>query len=436
LEKRRKDLLDQYVFQKNMPLKSIYYLGKMWRNQRKPYEKIEKLQLNRLRAIVRHAYNNSPFYHDKFKKATVYPDDIASLKDISRIPFTTKEELREAGETVLAKNISPQKCYSLTTSGSTGKKLEIIHSDSFKSWVRAFFYRIYLAWGMRPFKRLTYIRYDPTERNLAEKLGIARSHYISTFLDAEKQLDLILKQTPHVLVGHPPDLVALAKVVRAGDKTPQFDFIGSNSELLTQIEREFIEKTFQCPVHDEYSSLEVGYIARTCKKKKMHLISDSVFTEFIKDYEPVSPGEQGEVAVTLLTEDATPFIRYRLGDVASLFDGECDCGITFPVMNVIEGRTDDFIILPSGKEIPPTRVIPIFFRFESIREFNMIQVSSDKISVNLVPTEQFGEKEEEKLLDLLKNELPAMDIQIQYMDTIEKTQRGKKRAVINLIKKS
>jgi phenylacetate-CoA ligase len=418
-----------------MPLKSMYYLGKMWKNPRKPYEKIERLQLSRLRAVVRHAYQNSPFYHDKFKKAAMHPDDITSLKNISKIPFTTKEELRVAGETVLAKNISSQKCYSVTTSGSTGRKLKIIHSNNFKSWVRAFFYRIYLAWGMRPFKKLTYIRYNPAERNLAERLRIARSHYISTFLDVEKQLDRILEQAPHVLVGHPPDLVALAKVVRAEDKPLRFDFIGSNSELLTQIEREFIEETFQCPVYDEYSSLEVGYIARMCKNKKMHLISDSVFTELITDHEAVSPGEQGEVVVTLLTEDATPFIRYKQGDVASLSDEECDCGITFPVMNVIEGRTDDFIILPSGREISPTRIIPIFFRFETIREFNITQVSADRISVNLVPAEQFGEKEEEQLLTLLRNELPAMGIQIQYMDTIEKTHRGKKRAVINLIKK-
>jgi phenylacetate-CoA ligase len=418
-----------------MSLKSFYYFGKMWRNPRKSPRDIQKLQLKKLKAVTTHAYNNSPFYHAKLKEAGLHPSDIASLDEISKIPFTTKEELREAGKTVVAENIPLKKCYTETTSGSTGKKLEMIHSYDARAFRYAVFYRIYLSWGMRPFKRISDIRFTPLAPTLLEKLGITKSYYISTFMDADEQFDLIFKQNPHILVGHPPDLVNMAKIARSRGTVLNLDFIGSNSELLTQKERAFIEETFCCPVYEEYSSFEIGFMAQSCIKKRMHIISDAVIMECIKDGEPVTPGESGEVVVTLLFPDATPFIRYKHRDVASLSEEGCDCGITFPVMDVIEGRKDDFIVLPSGKEISPTRLVPLFFEFEHIKDFNIIQTSPRNVTVNVVPHEPFGEKEEETLLQLVTRELEGMDIAIRCVTSIKKTPQGKKRAVINLIKK-
>ncbi|MBU6996345.1 MAG: phenylacetate--CoA ligase family protein [Theionarchaea archaeon] len=425
-----------------MFLKDLYYLGNSWRNPRKPFHTVEKYQLKMLKAAVRHAYRHSAFYHEKFRRAGVGPEDITCLKDIEKLPFTTKEELLKAGTSVVARNIPPSHHRFITTSGSTGKKLRIVHSEDFLIRVAALFYRIYWDWGMRPFKSISYIRhaalndtvlYNSTEKYLFEKVGIAPSYYISTFMDTELQLESLLSQNPHVLVGHPPDLVALARAMRARGVEMNFDFIGSNSELLTQVERAFIEETFGCPVYNEYSSLEVGYIARDCRHKRMHLVSDSVMTEFIREGEPVAPGEKGEVVVTSLFEDATPFIRYAQGDVASYSDEECTCGITFPTMNVIEGRTDDFLRLPSGEEIPPTRVVPLFFQFDTIKEFNVIQTAPDTVAVKVVPTEQFTESEKQKLLQEILEALPGIHITLDYVDSIEKTPRGKKRAVTNEI---
>lgn len=424
-----------------MFLKDIYYLSKIWRNPRTPFKDIKNLQLKKLKSLLNHAYTHSGFYHDKFRQAGIHPDDINSLQDLSKIPLTTKEELMDATQ-VVAQNIPSSQHQIITTSGSTGKKLKIVHSADFISFNIALFYRTYFHWGMRPFKKLSYIRYTPlseselyssTEKYFMEKLGIAQFFYISTFLEPEKQLELLWKQRPHILVGHPPDLVMLAKTARATSKKLQFEFIGSNSELLTQKERDYIEETFSCPVYNEYSSLEVGYIARDCREQRMHLVSDSVIVEFLKDGEPVAPGEKGDVVVTLLFNTAMPFIRYNQGDVASLSEEKCECGITFPVMDVIEGRKDDFLVLPSGREVPPTTVVPIFFHFDSIREFNVIQVSSQEVVVHLVCYGVFEEKEEEELVRLLQNELTEMDITIEYVDEIEKTQRGKKRAVVNLV---
>jgi phenylacetate-CoA ligase len=429
-----------------MFLKDVYYLAQIWRNPKKPYHDIQTFQLKKLKSVVTHAYRYSPFYHEKLKKAGVSPDDITSLKDITLLPFVTKDELIHESKNTVARDIDPQKYRYITTSGSSGKKLKIIHSNDFISHLIALFYRIYYDWGVRPFKKISYIRYAPlnktalydsTEKYVFQKLGIAQSFYISTFLDPEKQLELLLQQNSNILVGHPPDLVQLAKTARKTGVNMKFEFIGSNSELLTGKERKFIEETFGCPVYDEYSTLEIGYIARDCRKKNMHIVSDSVIVEFIKDGEPVSPGEHGEVTVTSLFGNTMPFIRYKQGDIASAFDSssgeECDCGITFPLMNVIKGRKDDFLLLPSGARVAPTRVIPIFFKFDSIREFNVIQTAPDTIIVNVVPDGSFEKDEENNLLTLIKDELPGMDITLQYVDSIEKSARGKKRAVINQV---
>jgi phenylacetate-CoA ligase len=430
------------ILKTDMFLKDLYYLGNVWRNPRKPVHTMEKYQLKQLRAVVLHAYTHSPFYHEKFRKAGVNPGDITCLKDIEKLPFTTKEELLKAGDSVVARNVPPSHHRMITTSGSTGRKLKITHSEDFLIRTAALFYRIYWDWGMRPFKRISYVRHAPlddtvlynsTEKYLFQKVGIAPSFYISTFVDTEHQLDSLLSQKPHILVGHPPDLVALAKAARARGVDMTFDFVGSNSELLTGVERRFIEETFDCPVYDEYSSLEVGYIARDCTQKHMHLVSDSVMTEFIKEGEPAAPNEQGGVVVTSLCDDATPFIRYVQGDIASYSDEKCTCGITFPVMNVVEGRTDDFLQLPSGEEVPPTRIVPLFFQFDTIKEFNVIQTATDTVVVNIVPTEKFTESEKQQLLQEILEALPGIHITFNHVDTIEKTPRGKKRAVTNNI---
>jgi phenylacetate-CoA ligase len=430
------------ILKAGMFLKDLYYLGNLWRNPRKPVHTVEKYQLKRLRAVVLHAYTNSPFYHEKFRRAGVTPEDITCLKDIEKLPFTTKEELLRAGDSVVARNVPPSHYRVVTTSGSTGRKLRIVHSEDFLIRIAALFYRIYWDWGMRPFKRISYIRHTPlddtvlynsTEKYLFQKVGIAPSYYISTFVDIEHQLDSLLSQKPHVLVGHPPDLVALARTARERGVEMTFDFIGSNSELLTRVERRFIEETFCCPVYDEYSSFEVRYIARDCTQKRMHLVSDSVIAEFIREGEPAAPNEQGEVVVTSLFDDATPFIRYVQGDIASYSDEECTCGITFPVMNVVEGRTDDFLQLPSGEEVPPTRIVPLFFHFDTIKEFNVIQTAPDTVVVNIVPTEQFTESEKQQLLQEILEALPGIHITLIHVDMIEKTPRGKKRAVTNNI---
>ena len=418
-----------------MPLKTYYYLAQMWRNPWKPCREIEKLQLKNLKAVITHAYENSPFYHEKFKKAGLRPEHINSLKDILKVPFTTKEELREAGKNVLTRDIPPRDhCY-MTTSGSSGKKLDVIHSRDFRAFVHAIFSRIYLTWGIKPFKKMTYIRYEPLTLSLVEKLGILKVRYISTFLDMESQFDLLLKQNPHILVGHPSDLIDMARIALSRGITLNLDIVGSNSEVLTLKEREFLEKTFHCPVYEEYSAVEVGFVAQSCKKKRMHIISDSVILEVLKEGEPVAPGEKGEVVVTSLFKNATPFIRYSLGDVTSLSQDECDCGITFPVIEGIEGRKDDFIVLPSGKEISPTRIVPLFFNLNFMKEFTAVQTSPTKVIINIVPCKTFSERDRENLLQLVRKELTGMDIQIRCVEALEKTAYGKKSAVINLVKK-
>lgn len=417
-----------------MTLESLYYLGKMWRNPFKSQKEIEALQLKMTKAAVQYAYENTPFYHDKLKKAGVHPRDITSLRDMSKIPFTTKDEIRKAGNNAVVRNISMKECCYATTSGSTGRKLEILRFKNFEWRVHAVFYRIYLNWGMRPFKRVTYIRFKPLREDITEKWRIFTPYYISTFLDINEQFDQLVSQKPHILVGHPPDLINMGRMARSRGETLTFDFIGSNSEIITEKEKKFLEETFHCPVYEEYSSIEAGFIAQNCRKKRMHTISDSVFAEVVKDDEVAAPGERGEVVVTPLFKNATPFIRYRQEDIASFSDESCDCGINFPLINVIEGRKDDLIVLPSGKEIAPTRLVPLFFDLK-IQDFSIVQVSPDRVVIQIVPQEEFDQKEEEALLELVRDELQGLDVSIVRVGAIEKSVRGKRRAVMNLEKK-
>jgi phenylacetate-CoA ligase len=398
-------------------------------------EKIEKNSLKKARAFLKNVTHINPFYKEKLKGIPI--DTIETVHDLKRIPFTTKDELREAFPQDISTGYTLKDCVHESTSGSTGDVLNIYHDLAAYDFYTALGMREYAWWGYTPRYTMSYIRFENFKKTAFEYTGLLRRNHISVTSSVEKQLTLLLEQAPDIICGYPSSLYEIGKLIEERNikiKTPKF--INSNSELLTEPTREYIESVFGCPVYDEYSSFEVHSMATECSKKEMHIHMENNILEIIKDGEQVGPGEKGEIVVTNLHNRAMPFIRYRTGDIGVLSDEKCACGRGLPLLEMIEGRKDEFLHLPSGGKISPRVFDPLDFIFhENVLKFQIIQMKPDSFIIKVVPRPEYGDHVRKKLIREAKNCFPeSISVEVVEVDDINRTGRGKLRAVLNKVK--
>jgi phenylacetate-CoA ligase len=417
----------------------LYYTLKMMVNQWKSPKDIQKLKEKRLRFIVDHAYRHTEFYHTKFKNAGVHPSDICTVKDLKKIPVTTKDEIIENREAVIAKGYSEKNTHVVNTSGSTGRMLYILQDIRAVEANEAAVTRAYNAMGARIFRdKIAYIRHMSVE-SVDQFLGpianfiaenVSKNLWIPAHTDTDTIIAKVKEYNPTVLTGYPSSLYVVAKRMKEEGITLRPRFLMSGGELLTEETRTFLQDVFQCDMYNFYGAYELMVVAWECKKHGMHM-DDMNILEFLQDGTPVAPGEPGEVVGTNLWYMAMPFIRYNVGDIASASDDVCECGRGLPVMDVMEGRKDDFLVLPSGQLVGPRAVKPIVMTFPEVDKLQIIQEKKDFIRVLIVEKEEFNRKDQlkQKLQHVLKEDVT---VEIEIVDDIPLVS-GKLRAVISKV---
>ncbi|MGD2248411.1 MAG: hypothetical protein PVF58_08380 [Candidatus Methanofastidiosia archaeon] len=417
-----------------MIARQILYGGILLKNQWKSLKDIKKMQENRLRFIVDHAYRYSQFYHTKFKNADVHPADICTLKDLKKIPVTTKDELRNANNILV--NSYAHNCVTATTSGSTGKKLIISYNNAANDRYFAFNFRRFFSVGLRPWH--TYAPISHIEKD-TPRFRFAQFSYLYPIpgnIDHVRMTDMLTRIHPYAAGGHPNTLFLIAKDCESRGIELSLKFVALGGELSTAPEREYIEKVFECPTYNKYGSMELRHIAWECPEhRNMHMDADNNIIEILKEGEPVAPGEEGDLVGTNLWNMAMPFIRYNQYDVASLSDEVCACGRGLPLLSVIQGRRDDFLVLPSGKKIPPTLVVPIFFSLHEIDAFQVIQENVHQVTVKVVKGTGYTEDTSKRLVENMKKVLGPIDIILEEKDSIDQDTENL-RAVISKVKKN
>lgn len=422
----------------HMFLRQMYYFQQIMRNQWKSPEELERLQEKKLKHMLRHAYRNTPFYHTKFRKAGVHPSDFQSMRDLSKFPVTTKEELRQnyphntiAGDYNLSKGVE------MHTSGSTGKVFTFFCSDAALDYHMVVSYRNFVVLGYKPWEKLAYTRYAPLEigRHWYDRFGLVRRIHINVFEPVEAQVKIIRQNQPKAITGYPSILLEWAKTIEREKIKINPRFIRTEAELLTKEAREYLENVFGCSVYDEYGSSEMVQYAFECKEHGYHMSVDNTIMEFLEDGEPVAPDEEGEIFATSLAKYGMPFIRYQLYDRGVPGGGSCPCGRGLPLMKLVVGRDDDFIILPSGKKVGPRLVIPLFEVVPGIDEFRVVQERKDVVVIEIVKGEKYTQAMEDALKENLLHVLDEpVDLRFSHVDEIPKGRHNRPRPVISKVK--
>jgi len=424
-----------------LSLQTLFDLYALRRHLHSSKSELRDIQTKKLRAIINHAYTNVPYYRRKFDEAKVKPDDIKNIEDLTRIPTSTRTEIQGTPlSEITAKNIDLNKCTRRTTSGSTGIPLTVTIDPRAEQFEEALYTRACLENGLRIQDKMAVI-HDPRSRkasktnDMLQKIGIMRRKYISIFDTVEEQTRLIEEYNPQAIKGYASSLAILADYVKRQSSHIHPRRIFSGAELLDNQTRKQISSIFEAEVFDNYACNEFTLMAWECHEHEgYHMNVENVVMEFIDDGETVTPGERGEIVCTGLTNYAMPLIRYRLGDVGVPSQEQCSCGRTLPLMKIVEGRADDFLVTIDGRLISPLVFFPFPFKEDEAKQFRVIQEEKDKLIIQLVL--QDGVRGETEIFEDARKEISklfgtATQVEFQTLDKIDKDPSGKLRKVIS-----
>ncbi|HET7129489.1 MAG TPA: phenylacetate--CoA ligase PaaK [Gaiellaceae bacterium] len=350
-------------------------------------EELVALQLERLRWSLRHAYEDVPHYRRKFDEAGVHPDDLASLDDLRRFPFTTKGDLRDTYPAGMFGVPGEQVVRIHASSGTTGRPTVVAYTardvDTWSELVARSIWaaggragdRVHVAYGYGLFTGGLGAHYG------AERLGCTVVPVSGGM--TERQVRLIADLEPTVIMVTPSYMLAiLDEFERQGlDARASSLRVGIfGAEPWTDEMRAEIEERAGIDAVDIYGLSEVigPGVASECVETKdgLHVWEDHFYPEIVDpiDGTPLAYGERGELVFTTLTKEALPVIRYRTRDLTRLLPGTAR---TMRRMEKVTGRSDDMIIL-RGVNLFPTQVEELLLRVPGLSPHFQLVLSRPK----------------------------------------------------------
>ncbi len=418
----------------------------MEKSQWFPSDELKLHQLERLKSLLVQAQAHVPYYHHLFQQINFQPESVESLNDLNRIPFLTKSIIKANIEDLKADNA--QYLSRFNTGGSSGEPLVFFIGKQRVSHDVAAKWRATRWWDVDIGDPEIVVWGSPIElgaqdgvRGLRDK--IFRTQLLPAFAMSEDKLNefvqTIQRVRPKMLFGYPS---ALAHIAAYAEKNKhKLDHLGIKvafvtSECLYDHQRQQIERVFACPVANGYGGRDAGFIAHECPEGRLHITAEDIIVEIVDSQGELLPtGEAGEIVVTHLATGDFPFIRYRTGDIGVLSDECCPCGRGLPVLKEVQGRTSDFIVAQDGTVLHGLALIYILRDIEAIEEFKIVQHSLQKTEVFIKVTRSLDAQTEYQIIQAFKARLGLnVEIDIHYVEQIEKEKSGKFRYVVSHVK--
>ncbi len=350
----------------------------------KTEEELKEIQLQGLKWTVNHAYNNSPFYRKKFEEAGVTPDDIKTLDDIVKLPFTTADDLR-AGYPFPLLSVPFEKVVRIhSSSGTTGKRKILSYTaKDIDDWANMMARCFEIAGLTKEDRVQIAVGYGLWTAGVGFQLGCERFGAMAVPIgpgNIDMQLQFMVDLQTTVLCSTASMALLLAEEVeRRGlrDKIALKKAIFGaerSSEAMRRKIRELlgVEHIFDIPGLTELYGPGTGLDC--LKHEGIHYWADYYILEIINPdtLEPVPPGEIGEMVVTTLRKEAAPLIRYRTRDLTRIIPRRCSCGNILPMHDHIMGRSDDMFII-RGVNVYPSHIDQIISNTEGVgSEFQII----------------------------------------------------------------
>ena len=348
---------------------------------------IDALQSERLRATVRHCMN-SPFYKKRFAACGLTPDDIRTPADLHKIPFTTKQDLRDTYPFGIA-SVPLEKCVRLhSSSGTTGNPTVVLHTArDLDQWAEAVARCLWMV-GCRPddvFQNTS--GYGMFTGGLgfqygAEKLGMLTVPAAAG--NTLRQLKFFTDFGTTVVHAIPSYAGRLYEVMCQQGIDPRRDTklrtLVIGAEPHSEDTRRRIEEMLGVKAYNSFGMSEMcgpGVAFECPEQNGMHIWEDYYIVEIVDPdtLEPVPDGEVGELVLTTLNREAMPLLRYRTRDLTRILPGKCPCGREHKRLDRMKGRSDDMIIL-KGVNIFPIQIETVLMKYPELASDYLITLDT------------------------------------------------------------
>lgn len=409
-----------------------------------PPELLEATQLRQLGVLLQHCWNTVPFYRDRLESAGWTPSSRLDSALWRRLPLLAREDIQAAG-TALHSTALPKghgRTHTIKTSGSTGTPVAVVKTAAEGLYWHAFVLRDHLWHGHDFSRRMAAIRVleesaalppnGMQQRSWGSATGrtyrTGPAFGLSITATTRQQLAWLRRVRPGYLLTLPSAARAMAQLaIDEGVTLNGLQAVLTMGEVCSPDVRAAIREAWNVPVHDAYSSQEVGYMALQCPEHEhYHLQCESALVEVLDDAgQPSAPGRLGRIVATPLHNFAMPLIRYDIGDYAEI-GAPCSCGRGLPVVTRIAGRVRNMLRLPDGGLIWPLLASQDYRDVAPIRQAQIAQIAPDRLEARLVPERPLTADEETALRDKINARIGhVFEIGFVYPTEIPRGPSGK-----------
>ncbi|MFA5317704.1 MAG: hypothetical protein WC369_09835 [Dehalococcoidales bacterium] len=409
-------------------------------------EQLEEYQMRRLSRLLDHAYQNVPYYRRVFDERGLKPGDIQNLSDLSKLPFLTKEIIRDNLKDMVARNYPANKLEYVTTGGSTGIPLGIYYEKGVSRAIEwAFIKTLWERVGYRFQDKSIILKGNVVaaaeqgifwEKTLFGRWLILSSYHM-TDDNLPEYITRIRQFRPKYFQTYPSTINILARFMKKNGVKP-FNSVRAvfcGSENIYPGQRELIEEVLNCRVYSWYGHAERVVLAGECEQSAhYHIFPEYGVTELVReDGAPVKDEEEtGAIVGTGLTNYVMPLIRYKTDDMTVMVKGFCTCKRGYPLLKKVQGRwLQEFIITKNNRPIPITAINMHSDVFDNVAQFQFYQDKKEEVVFNVVKKPAYTDRDTEYIQRELSRKLGGdIDLIIRFVNHIPRTGRGKYRFLI------
>ncbi len=416
-------------------------------------DELKNIQSKRLGELAAYVYKHCPVYKEKFDAADVSPDDVKTIDDIVKLPFTTKEDMRDNYPFGLFSVDRSKVAEIHVSSGTTGNPTVVGYTKEDIALWSDVVARALCCSGAEPGDRLqNAYGYGLFTGGLGLHYGALEMGLTVIPMSAgqtKRQLKIMQDFKPRIISCTPSYALYIAEEAKSMGLDPrqsswEIGILGA--EPWSESIRNDIEQELNILATDIYGLSEIigpGVSQECSYKDGLHIFSDVFYPEIIdpETNQPVPEGEDGELVITTLTKQAIPLIRYRTRDIVSIDNSKCRCGRTSPRTSKIKGRTDDMIVI-KGINVFPSQIEDVLLGIEGVQPYYQIVVDRkahqlDEVEV-LVEVDERIFSDEVKVLNQLQRKIKSqidsvlsigVNVTLVEPKTIERSMGKSKRLI-------
>ena len=406
---------------------------------------LEQLRQRKLRDLVEYCYAHVPYVRARMREAGIQAADIQGPGDLSRVPLMRKADVRANRES-LRSDIAG-KLASFCTGGSSGEPLVFDLAKRRVASRVACRQRTSRWWGVSTGDRELAIWGSPVELTRQDRVRNLRDRFLLTRLlsafemnpaTMSQYLDILEKSGCRQLFGYPSAIYLLCLQARKEGRNLRrlgIKVVFVTGEVLFPYQSELICDVLNCPVANGYGGRDTALIAHACPQGGMHVLADAVILEIIDAQgNPAPPGEAGEIVITDLYSHEFPFLRYATGDIGILSTRRCACGRNLPLLERIEGRSNDLIVAPDGRMINSLALIYPVREIQGIEQFRICQKQIDRFHIQIVRNEHYPADAEERIRTSWRQLLRSpVQVVFEYLPGFPVEKSGKFRHIVSEI---